>query len=84
LSKGCEGRLDVALVAGIQNMNLQPKNARCRLRVSALLLGGWAGRVDEHADFGGFRHHLAQHLQLFGHQSAAVKGHPPWHCLSGG
>ena len=41
LDQGCEGRIDVAFGAGMQDMELQPEGAGRRLQVSRLGLGSW-------------------------------------------
>ena len=46
LDKGCEGRVEIALGAGMQNMELQPEGARRRLRASresGSAIAGFAG-----------------------------------------
>ena len=45
--QGCEDRIEVALGAGEQDMELQPEGAGRGLQVSRIVLGIVTGRVDE-------------------------------------
>jgi hypothetical protein len=70
LLKGCEGRLEIAIGAGIHNNDLQAKHACCRLQVSNHGLGSWIRRVRENAKQGSIRHHVMEQLQLLRRQFA--------------
>src|SRR5208282_1719918 len=45
--RGCEGVIDLAVIARSQDMHLQPKSASRRLHVSRYSLGNGAVRVDK-------------------------------------
>ena len=63
--------LELALAAGVQNMQPQPESAGRRLQV---LRSGFRksriGRIDEQSDGGGCGHRLVQQFQYFGPSSA--------------
>ena len=59
--KRCEGRVDLAAGAGVEDLDLQPHGARSRLHVSQCGLGSRSiGRIDEHGNASGRGHQLAQ------------------------
>ena len=62
LDKGREGRVDIAFAVDVHNINLLSKGARRRLCVSRLGNGSQTCWVDEHADYSGLRHRLAQQV----------------------
>ena len=64
LDKGCEGTINIVLGASLENMKLLTKVARRGLRLSFLHRGIWASWIQEHADYGRLRYHLAQQPQL--------------------
>src|SRR5215831_18213132 len=68
-------RVEVALGAGMYDMELQPELAGRRLQVSRLALGTGKGRVEERGRDGRCRHQLVQHLHLLLHQLHAQVGH---------
>jgi hypothetical protein len=59
--KGCEGRLDLAAGAGVEDLDLQSDGAGSRFHVSHRGLGsnsvGW---IDEHGNTSGCRQQLPQ------------------------
>ena len=67
----CEGRIDLAAGAGVEDLDLQPHGASSRFHVSQRGLGnGSIGRIDEHGHASGRGHQLAQELQPLCHQLA--------------
>src|SRR5262249_43633895 len=68
-------RVEVALGAGMYDMELQPELAGRRLQVSRLALGTGKGRVEERGRDGRCRHQLVQYLHLLLHQRHAQVGH---------
>jgi hypothetical protein len=65
LDEGCEGRLDVAIAADIENGQLPPDCLRRRLHVSSLGLGFGSVWTDEHGKCGFLRDELVQQLKSF-------------------
>ena len=63
LNQGRKDRIEVALGAGVQDMQLQPESAGRRLQVSRLGLCTGIGRVDEHRNNRRRGDQLAQQLQ---------------------
>ena len=62
--KSCEGRIDLAAGAGVEDLDLQPDGARSRFHVSQRGLGIRSiGRIDEHGHTSGCGHQLAQEFQ---------------------
>ena len=62
--KSCEGRIDLAAGAGVEDLDLQPHGAGSRFHVSQRGLGSRGiGRIDEHGHTSGSGHQLAQQLQ---------------------
>ena len=62
--KRCEGRIDLAAGAGVEDLDLQPHGARSRFHVSQRGLGSRSiGRIDEHGHTSGSGHQLAQQFQ---------------------
>ena len=70
LDKGREGGLDVALGAGLQDMELHPLRARRFLHVSDHALGARIVRVHEQGDHPGLGNQLGKQLEPLGHQLA--------------
>src|SRR4029453_11646373 len=82
LGKGSEDIINIVLGASLENMKLLTKVARRGLRLSFLHRGIWASWIQEHADYGSLRYHLAQQPQLLrGHGSR--KGKTPGDIPSG-
>ena len=63
LDERCEGCLDVAIAADIENDELLPERLRRGLHVSSLRHGFSGVRVHEHGNCCRFGHDLAQQLQ---------------------
>ena len=61
--KRCEGRIDLAAGAGVEDLDLQSHGARSRCHISQRGLGMAHCRVDEHGNASGSGHQLAQEFQ---------------------
>ena len=62
--KSCEGRIDLAAGAGVEDLDLQPHGAGSRFHVSHRGLGSRGiGRIDEHGHTSGRGHQFAQEFQ---------------------
>ena len=62
--KCCEGRIDFAAGAGVEDLDLQPHGAGSRFHVSQRGLGNRSiGRIDEHGHASGCGHQLTQEVQ---------------------
>ena len=69
--KRCEGRIDLAAGAGVEDLDLQPHGAGGRFHVSQRGLGSRGiGRIDEHGHTGRSGHQLTQELQPLRRQLA--------------
>jgi hypothetical protein len=67
--KSCEGRIDLADGADVEDLDLQSESARSRLHVSHRgLSNGSIGRIDEHGHARCSRHQLTQEFQPLRHQ----------------
>ena len=72
--KRCEGRIDLAAGAGVEDLDLQPHGASSRFHVSQRGLGSRSiGRIDEHGHTSGCGHQLAQQLQPLCRQLSVEK-----------
>ena len=72
--KRCEGRIDLAAGAGVEDLDLQPHGARSRFHVSQRGLGSRSiGRIDEHGNASGSGHQLTQQFQPLCRQLAVEK-----------
>ena len=75
--KSCEGRIDLAAGAGVEDLDLQPHGAGSRFHVSQRGLGSRSiGRIDEHGNTSGSGHQLTQELQPLCRQLAREKIDP--------
>ncbi len=68
LEEGCESGVDLALGAGLQDMEPQPLRASCFLRLSNDALGNRIVRVHQHGDHLGLGNQLGQQIEPLGHQ----------------
>src|SRR6516162_8013017 len=72
--KTCEGRIDLAAGAGVEDLDLQSDGARSSFHVSQRgLRTRCIGRIDEHCHTSRSRHQLAQELQPLCGQLTAKK-----------
>ena len=75
--KRCEGRIDLAAGAGVEDLDLQPHGAGSRFHVSQRGLGSRSiGWIDEHGHTSGCGHQLAQEFQPLCRQLATEKIDP--------
>src|SRR5215471_16164319 len=74
LQKGCESSLDFGLVAGMQDLDLQPERTRGLLRLPRIRLRFRIVRVQQAADYRGRGYCLMQRFELFGHDRAGKAG----------
>ena len=75
--KRCEGRIDLAAGAGVEDLDLQPHGASSRFHVSQCALGiRGIGRIDEHGHASRCGHQLTQELQPLCHQLSVEKIDP--------
>ena len=75
--KSCEGRIDLAAGAGVEDLDLQPHGASSRFHVSQRGLGSRSiGRIDEHGNTSGCGHQLAQEFQPLCRQLSIEKIDP--------
>ena len=75
LNHRCKDAIEVALGAGMQEIELQSKLASRCLKVSRLDLGTGIGRIDERCHDGCHGHHLVQHFYLLLHQLRGQVAH---------
>ena len=71
--KSCEGRIDLAAGAGVEDLDLQPDGASSSFHVSHVASAVQIGRIDEHGNASCSRHQLAQEFQPLCRQLAAEK-----------
>src|SRR5262249_62114333 len=62
-AEGRKGRIEVRFAGSVEDMQLQSERERSLLSLYQLNLDIREGRVHEHADHTGRRHHLMQKLQ---------------------
>jgi hypothetical protein len=60
LDKGCEGRIDFAVGAGVEDIDLLSDSGRRRLRLLDSSRGGRKVRINEQGDAGSSRNQLTQ------------------------
>src|SRR5262249_25003225 len=72
--KRCEGFVDLADCAGVDDLNLQSDSASCRFQVSQRRVDNrWVGWIDEHGNATSRRHYFTQKFQPFRRQFASEK-----------
>jgi hypothetical protein len=64
LDQGCEDRVEIAIGARIQDMELQPESVGCRMQGSQKGLSNGTGRVDKHGNDGGHRQQFVRKIIL--------------------